>query len=314
MKKAFITAAVFIGIGIGLFIAGLAAGGSFRPIETQTKAYTVAEPFTDIHIDTHETDIVFARTADAASVYCNETEKLHCALNVEDGTLYIEMIDTRTWVDRLLFGHALQMTVYLPDAMYRALTIESRTGNVDIPDDFTFERISIDGSTGNVRCGASVSGALAVTLSTGNITLDSVRAKQLALIVSTGDIRVKDTNVQEDMLISVSTGKTELDSVTCASLTSNGSTGRIALKDCEIEHALWIKRSTGDVRFENVGAESITIETDTGDVTGTVRSDLYYDVETKTGKVQVPQSQGKGRCAIKTDTGDVRIESIGGTN
>ena len=59
MKKgAVITAVVLIVLGLSLFIGGLAAGGSFQPIEVQEKTYTVTEPFTDIHIDTHETALL----------------------------------------------------------------------------------------------------------------------------------------------------------------------------------------------------------------------------------------------------------------
>ncbi len=45
MKKgAVITAVVLIVLGLSLFIGGLAAGGSFQPIEVQEKTYTVTEP------------------------------------------------------------------------------------------------------------------------------------------------------------------------------------------------------------------------------------------------------------------------------
>lgn len=308
MKKgAVITAVVLIVLGLSLFIGGLAAGGSFQPIEVQEKTYTVTEPFTDIHIDTHETDIVFARTADVASVFCNETDKLHCSLNTENGTLTVATVDERTWVDRLVFGHTMHLTVYLPESAYQTLTIENETGNVEIPADFSFESISVKGSTGNIRCGASVAGSLSIAASTGDITLEQIEAQQLSLTVSTGDIRINGAAVQEDVRISVSTGKTELNGMTCESLTSTGSTGRVTLRNLDVKHALWIERSTGDVNFENVGAETITVHTDTGDVTGTLRSEFCFVTETNTGKVRVPDTHSGGRCEITTSTGDITV-------
>ena len=308
MKKgAVITAVVLIVLGLSLFIGGLAAGGSFQPIEVQEKTYTVTEPFTDIHIDTHETDIVFARTADAASVFCNETDKLHCSLNTENGTLTVATVDERTWVDRLVFGHTMHLTVYLPESEYQTLTIENETGNVEIPADFSFESISVKGSTGNIRCGASVAGSLSIAASTGDITLEQIEAQQLSLTVSTGDIRINGAAVQEDVRISVSTGKTELNGMTCDSLTSHGSTGRITLKNCGIRQALSIKRSTGDVCLDDTDGGSIAIETDTGDVLCTLRSEMVFVTKTDTGEIRVPDTHSGGRCEITTSTGDITV-------
>lgn len=316
MKKgAIITAIVLLTAGLLIFVGGLFAGGSLPPMIYEAMRYSVNEPFADIHIDTHEMNIEFILSEDGTcSVDSAVTEKFYPNVTVRDGVLTVTTVDERTWVDRLMMSADQPMQIRLPGTAYRTLSVESHTGDVTVDSRFSFDNVQITASTGDVTCGASAENAIEITASTGDITLDGVRAKTVSLAVSTGRIAVNGAEIQKGVLLTVSTGKLEIDGLSCESLTSTGSTGRVTLRNLDVEHALWIKRSTGDVRFENVGAESITIETDTGDVTGTVRSDLYYDVETKTGKVQVPQSQGKGRCAIKTDTGDVRIESIGGTN
>jgi DUF4097 and DUF4098 domain-containing protein YvlB len=64
------------------------------------------------------------------------------------------------------------------------------------------------------------------------------------------------------------------------------------------------------VRFEACDAEEIIIHTDTGDVTGTLLTPKIFQVETDTGRVDIPESGSGGKCQIKTDTGDIQVEIL----
>ena len=43
-------------------------------------------------------------------------------------------------------------------------------------------------------------------------------------------------------------------------------------------------------------------------MTGTLRSEKVFLVESDTGSIEVPKTTTGGRCEIRTDTGDIRID------
>ena len=315
MKKGFIiAAAVLIATGLALFTgAFIASGFDFSKLGTakyETNTYTVGEDFERIEINSKETDIIFKPSADGKfSVVCVEREKVRHMVSVENGTMKISADDKREWYDHLtLFSKALSMTVYLPSDHYDSLLIDSRTGDVTIPDPFSFGDIDVAVSTGDVVCGASASGLFKVKTSTGDIRLDKVSARQMELSVFTGSIDVVSVTSEETISIEVGTGKTKLTDMICKSLHSKGRTGDITLKNVVASDSLNIEMGTGNVCFENCDAGSITARTSTGDVTGTLRTEKVFIAKASTGTVHVPDTISGGRCEITTSTGNINIE------
>lgn len=208
---------------------------------------------------------------------------------VQDGTLVIEENDTRKWYDHIgLFFGSPEMTVYLPQNEYGALSIEESTGDIKIPGNFRFTDINVSGSTGDVECSAA-SGAIKIGISTGDVNLSSVNCE--------GKIQIR-----------VSTGKVKLTNVTCKSLISNGSTGGISLISVTAAEEISLERSTGNVSFQRCDAAEITVVTSTGNVTGTLLSDKIFITDSSTGKIDVPKTVSGGVCNIKTSTGDIEIK------
>ena len=273
-KSVVIIAIVLLALGFSLFAgAWIASGFDFYKLSTvayETNTYTIDEVFEKIAIDVRETDITFRAASDGiCRVVCEEKAKEKHSVFVEDGILRIRTEDSRHWFDYLtLFSKSPSMTVYLPSDYYANLTLKSSTGNISIPDAFTFGSVKAELSTGDVEYDASVNNSLEIETSTGDIRLNGVRAGTLALSASTGDIILKDT---------LASGE------------------------------LRIKTSTGDVKLENCDAQSIAVKTSTGDVTGTLCSAKRFFTETSTGHVLVPDSKTGGKCEIKTSTGDIRI-------
>ena len=95
--------------------------------------------------------------------------------------------------------------------------------------------------------------------------------------------------------------------MTCGNFVSDGSTGDVTLKDTVASESMKIKRSTGDIRFENCDVGEMDVNTSTGDVTGSIRTVKIFRVKTSTGSVRVPDSVSGGKCAVTTNTGDIRI-------
>ena len=319
MKKAFIIIAIILVIlGSAIFFIALgSAKFDFRNLETsklQTKTYPVTEAFRNIQIEEDTAHVIFAASSDGTcSVECRETEKNVHRVTVEDGTLKIvaeHMSGWRTWFS--LSFEEESVTVYLPQDAYEMLLIETHTGDVEIPQDLRFYDVDITGSTGDVRCAASVTNKLSIGLSTGDVTLSGVSAGAIKCIVTTGDIRFESVSCEGDVQLQVSTGRTALDGLTCQNLRTEGSTGKASFKNVVVTGTLAIERDTGDVAFENSDAGEILVKTTTGDVTGTLRTGKTFVTKTSTGDVNVPESAAGGRCEITTSTGDIVLRIADG--
>lgn len=275
MKKSLIiTAAALISVGLILFGCAFAAAGfdisKLSTMKVETNVYAVDEAFTDILLDTVNSNIEFKLSGDGTCrVVCTERDKMKHSVTVDNHTLTVRTVDKRAWYDYLTFSFkSLSIEVYLPEAQYHSLTVDSGTGDVVIPAGFTFGAVDIDASTGDIECAACVTGALRIDVSTGNILLSGVNAGSIRLDSSTGNVRL------------------------CSTVASG---------------ALNVDTSTGNVRFENSDASEITVSTSTGNVTGSLNSPKLFYATTSTGSVDVPDTRTGGKCTISTSTGNIDI-------
>lgn len=319
MSKAFkiaaIIAALLVVVGGILFVAVMAANDwNFRILSTaryETNTYEITEDFADLSICTDTADVVLLPTTDGTcKVVCHEQENVKHSVAVSNGTLVVQASDMRKWYDHIgifSFGSP-KLTVYLPEAQYSTLAIETDTGDMEIPKSFQFSSINISASTGDVTVRASALEHIKIATSTGKICVDGVSANALELSTSTGDVAVTAVVCEGEIRIGVSTGETRLSDVSCKNLTTSGSTGEVFLKNVTALETLSVERSTGDVKLERCDATEIFIKTDTGDVEGSLLSEKIFFTQTDTGDVEVPRTSSGGRCEITTDTGDIAIE------
>jgi hypothetical protein len=298
MKKACIIAAILLVAGIALSIVALAiVGFDYRKLATvqfETNSYTAEGTFDSIVIEETTGNISFVLSEDGTfRVVCREPEKTAHTVEIADGTLKIVATKQKDWTGFLdLSFETPTVTVYLPADTYRSLTVQTRTGDLDIPEWMHLENIEIATDTGDVRCCASVSGKMKISTHTGNIALEDLTADTIECSTSTGDVKMQSVTCAGDVSVKVSTGD-----VSFANL---------------IAKRILSESSTGDVRLDNSDAEEIVIHTSTGDVSGSLRSGKTFTAHTSTGDVSVPQNTDGGRCEITTSTGDISIRIVGG--
>lgn len=278
-------------------------------VKYKTNDYRFSENFENISITTDTADIVFLPSDNTSTfVTCYEAENMTHTVTIQDGTLKIEFNDTRKWFAFIGFSFSKpKITVSMPQGEYTDLAIKSSTGDVQIPNNFTFATMDMQGSTGNVINHASVSGSVQIKRSTGDIQVENITASSLDLSVSTGKITVSNTKISDNINLRVSTGKTDLTNVQCNKLTATGNTGDIALTSVIATENFTIRRTTGDITFNRCDAGEISVITDTGKVCGSLLSDKIFITETDTGRVNVPKTTSGGKCEITTDTGDIKI-------
>ena len=278
-------------------------------VKYETNDYEIIENYKNISVITDTADIVFKVSENQkASVVCYEQQNLKHSVAVKDGTLVIEVKDTRKWYEHIgIVFIKPKITVYIPQGEYGILSITSSTGDIKIPKDFKFESIDISENTGDITNYASATELIKMKTTTGNISIEDINTNALDLSVSTGNVTVSDITCESDVKIHVSTGKTKMTDTKCKNVISSGSTGDISLKNVIATKKLSIERSTGDVRFEDSDAAELFIKTDTGDVRGSLLSDKVFIVNTDTGSIDVPKTTTGGKCEINTDTGDIKI-------
>lgn len=286
-----IIAGILVVLGPILIVCATAANGNFGKQEYKTVAHEVGSTFDQIAVDTNVTDITIA-TADEkqCKVVCTEPEKMKHTAQVENGTLVIRSSDTRKWYEHL-FSFTFKnpkVTILLPQTEYASLQIDTHTGDVLIPSGFTFDTLTVNGSTADVECSADATD-LNIKLTTGDVLLHDTEAGKAAIETSTGNIRFESVTAKGNISVKATTGD-------------------ITLTDAITEKDLRIQSSTGCVRFEGCDASDISVKTSTGDVTGFLLSDKVFITDTSTGDVKVPKATSGGKCEITTSTGDIIID------
>ena len=109
----------------------------------ETNTHEIIEEFSSISINTDTADILFATSDDdTCRVVCYEEEKVYYPVTVKDGTLTINTVDERKWYEYIGINFDMpKITIYLPGTKYGELNIKGSTGDIEIPKDFSDDRL-----------------------------------------------------------------------------------------------------------------------------------------------------------------------------
>lgn len=308
-----IVALCFVFVGTILFVIGMSKNNwNFRKIGAQNfeiNSYELVDNFDSIIINTDTANINFQYSADdKCRVVCYENKKEKHYTTIENGILSIKLVNEKKWYDYInLISNTPKINIYLPNGEGVKLTIKLSTGDVEIATNFTFESISILGSTSDVKSLASSVKQTKIQVTTGDISLENTKAESYDLVTSTGKIKLNNVNCFGQINLKVSTGRNYLTNVSCENIVSSGSTGDIKLTNVIVSKKIYITRKTGDVELDRCDASELKITTSTGDVEGTLLSNKVFIVKTDTGEIDVPRTTTGGKCEIATDTGDIEI-------
>ena len=314
MKKGFMMAAAIL-MGAGLVMvwgALLFAHADFAKLDWekyQTNTVTAQGEFTKIEINLAESDVELVLSEnDRIQAVCRESAKVKHSLSVENGTLRLSEKDERKWYDHItFFSKPMSVTLYLPSDKYDSLKIDSRTGDITVPETVKVSSTEIVTITGDVRLSASMDAGLTIRTTTGDIRLTGVKAKKIDLTTNTGDILMDGIECADGVSVKTATGEIKASDMICGSFDTTGSTGNVQLADTVALGSFSIQRSTGDVRFDNSDAAEITVKTATGEVSGTLRTEKIFITKSSTGSVRVPDTASGGICRVTTSTGDIDI-------
>jgi len=335
-----------IAVAVGLILAGAAAGIMFSSgifdntsefynqmstVEYVRNTYTTTESFENIDIDCAESDIMLVLSDEftTSRVECSETDKITHRVEVRDNTLFITIEDERTWKDYISFMDigTISATVYLPKSAFEKLSVDTASGDIDIPNTFTFSEAELDAASGDISFFAqighdAVDGVqLTAETASGRIIIET-RTIMEKLYVSTasGDISISNT-AADDVNISTASGRIEAYNLSAGrynestsfiggKFRASSSSGDIKLSVCEFGECS-VETASGDVKLDGVDADNYDINTASGDVKGTIRSYKNFITSTSSGDVNVPSSNpDNGECRISTASGDIDIRVV----
>lgn len=237
----------------GLLFAGvmIELDWDFRKLSTdqfETNSYELFEPYYNVRIVTDTAHVSILPAEDrVTAVDCYELTSAKHTVSIQDGTLTVEVQDTRQWYEHIGFHfESATVKVYLPSGVYSDLTIECNTGDVEIAPDFRFNKIAIDLDTGDATNRASAKESITICTDTGDVRLDGCDATTLKIETDTGDVHLDGCDAAT-LRIETDTGDV---------------TGTLLSDKVFIAHA-----STGDVSVPhtNTGGRC-EITTDTGDI------------------------------------------------
>ena len=288
MKAGFIALIVLGGITLtagGIFL-GVAIAQNNKVIK---KDIEVTESFSNFDVTLQTSDITFKKSEDdKCKIESYEKERYHHVIKVEDNTLKITYVDNLRFYEKIFGYNGPKLNVYLPSDTYEAFSVKCKTGDVVVDSGFTFSSVVVDCTTGNVKLKEVTTGDVGIKSTTGAISLENFTCNNLVMGTTTGDVNLK--------------------SVNCASANIIVTTGKVYLEEFADAGILNIQTSTGDVIFKNIDAVGeIKITTTTGKVRGNFLTAKHFIAKTKTGKINVPDTEGT-RCEITTTTGDINIE------
>lgn len=312
MKKGTIIALIVAGalllLGCVLVSLGFSfVGGWPDTTAPAEKTYVVNEPFTSIQVDTTVCDVTFVRTGGEFQAVCPDSETLSYTVTVEDGTLCVRQVDLRKWYDFIGINLDKQeIILYLPDNQYDTLYIQSSTGDIFVPKDFSFTAVTLSTSTGDMDFSAAITEQLTASASTGDITIQGSSPAIAQISTRSGDVALQDMACRE-CFVTTTTGKITMANVTCQTLDCQSDTGDKNLQNVVAGQSLKAISTTGDVELVGCDAPMLTIETDTGDIEGILLSPKEFFTYTNTGDVRIPNHNGtvNGQCYVNSDTGDI---------
>lgn len=273
-KTVLFVACILIGMGFVLSL-GAMAGMKFDVSRIHTATYhltshTVEEPFTSISVDASECDVRLLPSQDGVCrVECPENEDVTYSVSVEQETLSVVEHDTRAWWGHVQVGFDLErmeLTVYLPEQTYRNLSVETISGDVSIPDSFSFDAADIHNTSGEVHFSAGVTQDLTIETISGDLDVTGAEPQALTLQSTSGEVRISRV---------------------------------IVGGPCRIDNV------SGDVNLTDCDADTLDVNTISGHVSASLRTGKTFSTQTVSGDVDVPSDASGGSCQITTTSGDI---------
>lgn len=278
----------------------------------ETVHYEIEEGFHHISIAGAGSDVhLYPSEYDTCRVVCTETKGITFDVGVKDDTLYIQRQGSSAW--QLQFGVFLGETgisVYLPEDAYEALTIHTSSGNITVPEDFSFTSVDARSASGEITLLPSVNGEQSVSSQSGNIHVKNTAPESLTIQSSSGEITLEKVNVRTELQVKSTSGDIAFTDVKGQAVTVSASSGESTLSKVTADGSMGLKTTSGDMKLRNIDAEALSIQSVSGEAdieNGDVKSELQ--VKSTSGDMTFTDVKGKA-AAVTTSSGEILFTRV----
>lgn len=276
-----------------------------------TKTYDVDESFRNINIEGAECDInLIPSDNDKCRVICNEGDKISHSVTVQNDTLTIKRIDNRQWYEHIMvfYWGETEINLYLPQNKYAELYAKSVSGDIEISENFTFDKAELSTTSGDVSFHSKVNNDIDIQTVSGNIYAGDTTAKNITMQSTSGDTAVSSAKIKNELKVKSVSGNINLSDIECQSINSNTTSGDNKFTNVVAKANANIESISGNISLYQSDSQTMNIKTTSGDVDGTLLTDKIFNVQTTSGDVNVPQSGAGGKCEVKTTSGNINLE------
>lgn len=276
----------------------------------ETNSYEIGEPFSQISIKASDAKVVLLPSEGKdCRVQCTFWKKEPYTVEVIDGTLTIQKAKSPILRLRWFAFGEPSILLYLPNSHYEQLSIETGSGNMDLPQDFSFSNAQLKSSSGNICLESGVENKLSAETSSGYLLVNGVSCKEMTLRSSSGNGEVYSGGADR-LQIKSSSGEISLSYLTCGELGAEASSGDISLTDVQLSGDLKVNTTSGMISLKDSDAGSLELHSSSGDIQGSLLSDKIFITKSSSGSIQVPETSSGGVCKVETSSGDIRFSIV----
>lgn len=276
-----------------------------RNIDQYFHSVEITELADDVHIEPSPDGVCRVEYVDSSRSYHK--------ISVESDCLVIscETRDGGKWYDNIGIYSDLEehlLILYLPEAEYRQLRVNTASADVYAGAAFGFEKAEINSASGDVDLGPVAGKSLSVNTASGDIRLGRQDVETIELNAASGDIELGDSKVSIKLSAGTVSGEIDLTDTSCRELEVGTASGQIELRNVLASGEMLIESASGDIRLDYCDADSLRLESTSGYISGILLSGKDFDADTTSGDIHLPRGSRGGKCSIETTSGDINFD------
>ncbi len=268
--------------------------------------------FSSIRVRVRESDVRIFRSEDGESrVDCVDHERVYHRVFTENGVLNIEEVDERRWFERIKsFSKSLKVDIYLPEAAFDTLDIESMSGDIEIAGGFAFNNARAKTMSGDIDFFAPVRGELELSSTSGDVQSKGAgELYELKVHSTSGDVKLRGFVCTGNAEAGSTSGDIEASDISCENGRFKSISGDAKLKNIVCASSLEIESTSGDVRLEGCDGASVVLSAISGDIKGSLMSGKRFTANSLSGSIRLPKDNPNpnGECTATTVSGSINL-------
>lgn len=179
-------------------------------VRAEEKTYTITEPFRSVTVSDASADVKICPSDDGTCrVVCGESDTRSYHVRVEDGVLKVLLQEDKGTSSFILHYETPPVRVYLPEAQYKTLQVETSSGSIDVQSGPSWDQAKLKSTSGEIRVQDTETGDLELSSSSGDVYLFQLRTNGVRIDTVSGEVELYACNCG-DLSVTSSSGDQRL--------------------------------------------------------------------------------------------------------